>query len=233
MPRPLRKLPSAAGSRNAPAKFATFAFSFPEFSLPLELTQFWGSIGASLTMFMALCLPWLVIKKMSLRGKTGPAFQAASKPIVSGFGELVAQIKPLNPLFEDLQIIISERNQAFADLQSTIGQAREAKEKAEEKDAEKEENLKGLRSERKNALRELEKEKEKVSKLEEDKKIEVDRLQEEASSRMTAWIEKEKKWEEERANDKKMHVGPLIASTRAEKWRGRAVRSGWMAWSRR
>lgn len=43
MPRPLHNIPSATGSSNAPADNAIFAspFAFFEFSLPVELTQFW------------------------------------------------------------------------------------------------------------------------------------------------------------------------------------------------
>lgn len=66
----------------------------------------------------------------------------------------MAQIEPLNPLFEDLRIIILGRNQAIADLRSVIKHARESEKKAEDRDAEKEDVLMGLRAERKNALTE-------------------------------------------------------------------------------
>lgn len=142
---------------------------------------------------------------MSLEN-TGPALQAASKPILTGFGGLMAQMEPLNPLFEDLRTIISGRNQAFADLRSIIKRARESEKKAGDRDAEKEEVLMGLHAERKNALTELEKEKKKVAKLEKEKKREVDGLREETSSQMKAWTEKEKKWGEELADDKKRYI---------------------------
>ena len=203
MPRPLRKLPSAAGSNNAPAKNTTFSiptFDFSGFSLPVELTEFWESIGTTIMVFMALCLPWLVIKRMNLFG-TWPALQAASKPALPGFGGLVAQIEPLNPLFEDLRIIISERNQALANLRNSSKQAREAERKAAERDAQKDEELEALRSERNNALTELGREQEMVANLGEEKMKEVDGLREEISSQVKAWREKEKRWEEEKKRE--------------------------------
>lgn len=88
MPRPLRKLPSAAGSSNATAGNGPFAFptfASPAFSLPPQLTQFWGAmaiaIGRIAMVFVALCLPWLVIKHMHLLGKTESPLQATSGPI--------------------------------------------------------------------------------------------------------------------------------------------------------
>ena len=213
MPRPLQMPPSAAGSSNASTENGTFKFStfvFSAYSLPSELTEFWESIGTTIMVLMALCLPWLVIKKMNPIGKTGPALNAASKPILTGFGELVAQIEPHDPLLSDLRMAIAERKRISADLWSTTKQAREAEKKAAEKDAEKEEELKGLRAEHKKALEELEKEKKIVEKMEEERKREV--------------AEKERKWEEERAEDKKRHVEALdslnMAREReAEAWR--------------
>lgn len=83
---------------------------------------------------------------------------------------LVAQIEPLNPLFEDLRIIISERNQALANLRSSSKQAREAERKAAERSAGNNEESEALRSERNNALTELGREKEMVAKLGEEKR---------------------------------------------------------------
>ncbi|MCJ1343956.1 hypothetical protein MMC31_002155, partial [Peltigera leucophlebia] len=82
---------------------------------------------------MALCLPWLVIKKMNILGKTGTAF-----------GALVAQIEPLNPLLEDPRIIFSERDKASANLWSIRKQFWEAKKKATEQDARKGEAIEAL-----------------------------------------------------------------------------------------
>lgn len=207
MPRPLQKLPSAASSSNATGEdgpFASPTFASPTFSLPPQLTQFWGfmaiAFGRIAMVFLALCLPWLVAKYMHLLGQA-----EASGPIPVGFGELVAQIEPLNPLLEDLRLIISERNQAFAELRSIVTKAREADKKVAEKDSKMEQALRGLRTERDNALAELEKEKEKGARLEEEKKREVNGLKEETASQLKAWQEKEKKWEDGMAEDKKRH----------------------------
>ena len=186
MPRPLWKLPSSPAD-NATFTFPTFAFSFPD-----ELIKFWESIGAAIMVFMALCLPCLVIKKMNILAKTGPALQAASRPIVTRFGKLVAQIEPLSPLLEDLRIIISERDQAFANLWIVIKQAQEAEKEAAEKDEKNEKVIKGLCAERNKALKELEQEKEKVAKVEEGRKKEVDGLRGETSSLMATLEEKKK-----------------------------------------
>ena len=227
MPRPLQTPPSAARSSNPPTENATFAFSaftFPPFSLPAELIQFWESIGTTIMVLMALCLPWLVIKKINSLGKAGPALHAASKPILTGFGELVTQIEPHDPLLKDLRIVIVERNRTSADLLSITKQAREAEKMAAERDAGKEEELRGLRAERNKVLEELKRERETVEKLEEEQKREVDGLREEASSQMKAWTGKEKKWEDERAKDKNRHVEDLDSINMAremevEAWR--------------
>ena len=226
MPRPLPKLPSAAGSSNATAGNGPFAFptfASPAFSLPPELTKFWGFIaitfGRIAMVFLALCLPWLVVKYMHFLGKA-----EASRPTSVRFGELVAQIEPLNPLLGDLQLIISERNQAFAELRSIGTKAKEADKKAAEKDSKMEETLRGLRAERDNALAELEKEKEKGTKLKEGKKREVDGLKEETASQLKAWQEKEKKLEDVVAEDKKRHKEAVDSlkmgrEREAESWR--------------
>ena len=227
MPWPLQMPPSAARSSNPCTENATFAFSaftFPAFSLPAELTQFWESIGTTIMVLMALCLPWLVIKKINLLGKAGPALHTANKPILTGFGEMVAQIEPHDPLLEDLRIVIAERNRTSAELWSITKQAREAEKKAAERDAGKEEELKGLRAERNKALEELERERKTVEELKEEQKREVDGLREEASSQMKAWTGKEKKWEDERAKDKNRHVEDLDSINMAremevEAWR--------------
>ena len=200
LPPPPQKLLSAAGSSNASVAYATYAFpafSFPEFALPLELIQFWEYIGTVIMVFMALCLPWLLIKKINLLERTGPALQAASTTRSIGFGELVAQIEPMNSLFEDFRLVISERNQALADVQRITEQAEEEEERAAERDAEKEEELNELRDARRNAWTELEKEKERAAKMEEEMKRETDGLRDETSSQMKAWAEKEKRWEED------------------------------------
>lgn len=76
MPRPLQRLPSAASSsndtvENSPFEFPTFAS--PAFSLPPQLTQFWGfmaiAFGRIAMVFLALCLPWLVAKYIDFLGK--------------------------------------------------------------------------------------------------------------------------------------------------------------------
>ena len=195
MPRPLCKLSSSAAD-NATFTFPTFDSS--AFSLPRELIQFWASIGTAIIVFMTLCLPWLVIKKMNILGMTGPVFQAAGRTTVTGFGALVTQIEPLNPLLEDLRVIISERDQASANLWSISKQAREAEIKATEKDAKKEEAIAVLCAERNKALKELEEEKEKVAKAEEEKKKEVDGLRGETCNLVKAWTAKAAKLEEER-----------------------------------
>ena len=212
IPPPPRKSPLAAGSSKAPADNTTFAFpafSLPEFSLPLELLQYWESISTIVMILMALCLPWLIIERINLLGKTGPALQAASTPSSTGFGELAAKIEPLDPLYENLKLIISERNRALAELQSITKGAQEAKKKAAKRDEEKKEELNGLRVERRNAWTELEKERERAAKLEEKRKRDMDGLREDTSSQMKAWTEKEKKWEEDRADNKKRHVEAL------------------------
>ena len=207
-PQPLQKLPSAAGSSNATAENGPFAFptfASPTFFLPPQLTHFWGSIaiafGRITMVFLALCLPWLVARYMHLLGKA-----EAGGPVSVRFGELMAQIEPPNPLLENLRLIISERNQALAELRSISTKAREADKKAAENDSKMEETLKELRAERDSALAELEKEKEKGTKLEEEKKKEVDGLKEEIASQLKAWQEKEKKWEDGMAEDKKRHT---------------------------
>lgn len=191
---------SAADGRNASASNATFAFptfSFPAFSPPEELTEFWKSIGITIMVFMALCLPWLVTKVINLLEKTRPALPAASKPMFTGFEERVAQIEPISPLLQDLRIIISERDRAFTDLQSSIKEAREAKKQASEKDAEKEEAIEGMHFELNRALTELQKEKKMVAKLEEEKEKKIDELRDEMSSQMKAWEDKAAKLAEE------------------------------------
>ena len=209
--RPLRKLPSATSSNNDTTGNGSFAFptfASPTFSLSLQLTQFWGFLAIAISriamVFMALCLPWLVIKYMHLLGHAESPLQAARGPVLVGYGELVAQIEPPNPLLEDLRLVISERNQAFEEVRSISKKARENDKKAAEKDLEIEETLRGLRAERDNALAELDLEKEKGTKLKE-KKTEADGLKEEIVSQLKAWQEKEKKWEDDMANDKKRH----------------------------
>lgn len=224
LPRPVRKISSSSTDNttfNANFTFPTVDSS--AFSIPRELIQFWASIGRAIMVLMALCLPWLVIKKMHILRKTEPALQTASWPTETGFGALVAQIEPLNPLFEDLKIIISERDEASANLWSISKKAREAEKKATEKDARQEEAIEALCAERNNALKELDNEKEKVTKAEEDhkqkvkawaekvarlekeKKEELYELQEEASGRTKIWTEREKKWEKERADEKQRY----------------------------
>ena len=212
MPRPLRKLLSAAGSSNDTVEngpFASQTFASPAFSLPPRLTQYWGflaiAIGRIVMVFIALCLPWLVTKQIQLLGNAESRLQVASGPILVGFRGLVAQIEPPNPLLENLRLIISERNQALAELRSISEKAREDKKKAAEKDLEMEEKLRGLHAERENALAELDREKEKGTKLEEEKRREEDGLKKETASQLKAWQEKEKKWEDGMANDKKRH----------------------------
>lgn len=200
MPRFIQNPSSAADGRKASASNATFTFptfSFSAFSPPEELTKFWESIGMTVMVFMALCLPWLVIKIMNLLDKTGPALPAASKPMLTGFGERLVQIEPISPLLQDLRIIISERDRAFADLQSAIKQAREAKKEAAEKVAEKEEAIEGLHFELNRALAELQKEKEMVANVEEEKEKKIDELRDEMSSQMKAWEDKAAKLAEE------------------------------------
>lgn len=202
--RPMPRFPqnprSAADGGNASASNATFTFptfSFSAFSPPEELTKFWESIGMAIMVFMALCLPWLVITIMNLLDKTGPALPGAIKPMLTGFGDRVAQIEPISPLLQDLRIIISERDRAFTDLQSTIKQAREAKKEAAEKDAEKEEAIEGMLFELNRALAELQKEKEMVAKVEEEKEKKIDELRNKMSSQMKAWEDKAAKLAEE------------------------------------
>lgn len=66
-------------------------------------------------------------------------------------------------------MIISKRNRALAKFQSITKQAQEAEKKAAKRDAEKGEELKGLRVERRNAFAELEMEKKRAAKLEEER----------------------------------------------------------------
>ena len=181
MPRPLYKLSSSSTDKPT---FTFPTFDSSAFSLPRELIQFWASIGTAIVVFMALWLPWLLIKKMYILGKAGPALQAASGTTVTEYGALVAQIEPLNPLLEDLRIIISEHDQASANLWSISKQAWETENKATEK----------------------------AAKLEEERKSEVDglreeilRLQGEALDQTKIWEEKEKEWEVERADEKQRH----------------------------
>ena len=205
---PRENLSSFAGSSNATADNGPFAFptfASPAFSLPPQLTQFWGSIATAFAriamVFSALCLPWLVAKYMHLLGKV-----EASTSISVGFGGLMAQIEPRNPLLENLRLIILERDQALAELRSLSTKAREADKKAVEKDSKMEETLRELRAERDNALAELENEKKKGKKLEEENKREVDGLKEETESQLKAWQENKKKWEDVMAEDRKRHV---------------------------
>ena len=174
-------------------------------------------------MLMALCLPWLVIKKISILGKMEPAPQVAIRPTEIGFGLLVAQIEPLNPLFEDLKVIILERDQASANLRSIRKQAWEAEKKVKEKDAKNKEVIEELCSESRKLLKELDELKElqtkmekernekakawakKIAMLEKDKKEAVDELHERASNQTKIWTEKGSNWEDERAKEKQRH----------------------------
>lgn len=120
--RPLPMPRSAAGSSNATAqnvKFKIPAFPFLAFSLPLQVTQFCITIGEAIgtfaMVFIALCLPWLIIKHIHLVAKTGPA----REPIAIGTGGLVAQIEPRSGLFDDLRLVIAELDQASAQLKNT------------------------------------------------------------------------------------------------------------------
>ncbi len=107
------------------------------------------------------------------------------------------------------------------------------KEKAVEKDLEIEETLRGLRAERDNALAGLDQVKEKRTKLKEEDKREADGLKKDTASQLKAWQEKEKKWEEGMANDKKRHKRPLIALTWAQNKSWRVGEGRWRGWSRR
>ena len=202
-PRP-RLMPSSAAS-NATAPSGAFKippFSFPAFSLPPQAIQFYLAIGETITtfamVFLALCLPWLVSRQIHLLGRTGPT----RKQLAIEFGELVTQIEH-NCLFEDIKLVVSERNEAFAELRDTRKQARDARMKAAELDAAKEEELKGLRAERNDALEKLVKKEAELMKLEEQKEMEVDGLKKETKSQLKAWEEKEKKWKEQKAKEEK------------------------------
>ena len=120
--RPLPMPRSAAGSSNATAQNVNFkipAFPILAFSLPLQVTQFCITIGEAIgtlaMVYIALCLPWLIIKHMHLLAKTEPA----REPIAIGFGGLVAQIEPRNGLYEDLRLVIAELDQASEQLKDT------------------------------------------------------------------------------------------------------------------
>ncbi len=220
MPRPPCSTPSSSPDN---ATFTSSTFDSSAFSLPTELIQYWASIGTAIMMLVALCLPWLVIKKISILGKMEPAPQVAIRPTEIGFGPLVAQIEPLNPLFEDLKIIISERDQASANLWSNEKQAWEVEKKAKEKDARNKQIIEVLCSERRKLLKELDEGKElqtkmgkeikeeakawaeKIAILEKEKKEAVDELHERASSQTKIWTEKERNWEHERAKEKQRH----------------------------
>lgn len=220
MPRPPCSTSSSSPDN---ATFTSSTFDSSAFSLPEELIQYWASIATAIMMLMALCLPWLVTKKISILGKMDTVPQVAIRPTAIGFGLLVTQIEPLNPLFEDLKIVILERDQASANIRSIRKQAWEAEKKAKEKDARNKEVIEELCSERRKLLKDLnegkelqtnmEKERkeeakawaEKIAMLEKEKKEAVDELHEKASSQTIVWTEKERNWEDERAKEKQRH----------------------------
>lgn len=220
MPRPPCSTHSSSPDN---ATFTSSTFDSSAFSIPTELIQYWASIGTGIMMVMALCLPWLVIKKISILGKMEPAPQVAIRRTEIGFGPLVAQIEPLNPLFEDLKIIISERDQASANLWSNEKQAWEAEKKAKEKDVRSKQIIEVLCSERRKLLKELDQGKELQTKMEKERKEEdkawaekiaivekekkeaVDELHERASSQTKIWIDKERNLEDELAKEKQRH----------------------------
>lgn len=70
----------------------------------------------TIKVFMALYLSWLVIEIINFVDKTGLALLAASKPMLTRFGEIVTQIEPISPLLQDFWIIISEHNLALTDF---------------------------------------------------------------------------------------------------------------------
>lgn len=210
MPRPFETPRTAANSSNATAPEAGFAL--PTFSLltspiALQLLQFWLALGEAIgiiaMVFITLCLPWLVIKQMHLLEKTGTAPKAASKPIGIELGEQTPQIQPHNPLFDELQMAVSERNQALTELEIFEKQAKEEGEEAAKRDNEKDGTLKALQIERDDALVEVARGKGNLEGLQRKIEEEAEELKKGVINQEKAWQERERKWKEERAEEKK------------------------------
>lgn len=144
-------------------------------------------------------------QNMHLLGKAGPALKAASEPIATVFGELVAQIEQHNRLLRDLQLILSESYQDRVELTRATEQAEREEEKALERARTRERILEGLQKVRDYALAELAKGRRSWRgwSLEKRKKEEVDGLKEEVKRKLQAWEAEKRKLEEEKEKDKK------------------------------